>query len=305
MSSFPSQCKKEIEDYARSLLIDKMGFARLEPVDEVAVRQYQQWIDGGCHGEMTYLEKYPDIRTNPALLLPSARTIIVCAINYAPQIKQIEGTPEIASYALGRDYHEVLREKLTAVAEFIKSNWGGETRVCVDTAPIRERYWAQRAGVGFVGKNSQLIIPGRGSRFFLGEILTSLEFEPDFPCVEQCLNCGKCVDVCPGGAIKSNYSIDARKCLSYLTIEYRGEFDKSLRLGNHLYGCDECQNVCPHNVEEIANRVEDFMPSKELINLTRKDIREMTPARFSELFRHSAIKRTKLSGLQRNEKHLD
>lgn len=305
MNSCLFPCKKSVEDYAHALLIDKIGFATLNPVDDGAVQQYGQWIAGGCHGDMTYLEKYSDIRANPALLLPSARTIIVCAINYTPVTKQCAGAPEIASYAYGRDYHEVVREKLTAVAEFIKLKWGGEARVCVDTAPIRERYWAQRAGVGFIGKNSQLILPGKGSRFFLGEILTSIEFEPDEPCIEQCLNCGRCVGICPGGAIKGDCSIDARKCLSYLTIEYRGEFDASVKLGNHLYGCDECQNVCPHNLNAIPTQIPEFQPTEALLNLNRDDIKNMTPAQFSEMFRHSAIKRTKLSGLQRNEKYLE
>lgn len=305
MNSCQSPCKKSVEDYAHALLIDKIGFATLSPVDYFTIQQYRQWIAGGCHGDMTYLEKYLDIRDNPTRLLPSARTIIVFAINYTPATKQCVGAPEIASYAYGRDYHEVVREKLTQVADFIKSQWGGETRVCVDTTPLRERYWAQRAGVGFIGKNSQLILPGRGSRFFLGEILTSIEFEPDEPCVEQCLDCGKCMEICPGGAIVGNNSIDARKCLSYLTIEYRGEFDASVKLGNHLYGCDECQNVCPHNLSAIPTQVPEFQPTEALLKLNRDDIKEMTPMQFSDLFRHSAIKRTKLSGLQRNEKHLE
>lgn len=305
MNSCQSPCKKSVVDYAHALLIDKIGFATLSPVDYFTVQQYRQWIAGGCHGEMAYLEKYLDIRDNPALLLSSARTIIVCAINYTPATRQCVGAPEIAPYAYGRDYHEVIREKLTQVADFIKSQWGGETRVCVDTAPLRERYWAQRAGVGFIGKNSQLILPGRGSRFFLGEILTSIEFEPDEPCVEECLNCGKCMEICPGGAIVGNNSIDARKCISYLTIEYRGEFDASIKLGNRLYGCDECQNVCPHNLNAIPTQIPEFQPTEALLKLNRDDIREMTPMQFSEMFRHSAIKRTKLSGLQRNEKHLE
>lgn len=301
MSLPHSPSKAEIVKEAHDLGFYKIGFAQVQSVDAVATRQYADWIASGCHGEMSYLERYLELREDPHLLLPSAKTIIVCAASYYTGVRQTPDKPQIATYALGRDYHEVLRERLMRLSEFI----GGETRVCVDTAPVRERYWAVRAGVGFIGRNSQLIIPDAGSYFFLGEILTSLIFEPDEPCSQSCLNCGVCVSACPGGAIMENRAIDARRCLSYLTIEYRGELPEDVTLGNRIYGCDVCQTVCPHNEKPITAVIEDFKPTDELLALDRDAFATMTQEQFSVLFRHSAIKRTKLSGLQRNLSALD
>ena len=301
MSLKQSPCKDEIIAEAKRLGFYKIGFAKVRSVEKASASQYADWISVGCHGEMSYLDRYHDVRNNPQQLLPSAKTIIVCAASYYPAKKQSIEHPQIATYALGRDYHEVLRERLMLLADFV----GGETRVCVDTAPLRERYWAVQAGVGFVGRNSQLIIPDAGSYFFLGEILTSIEFPADTPLTQSCLECGRCVDSCPGNAIIGNGAIDARRCLSYLTIEYKGDFPKGFSLGNRLYGCDECQAVCPHNSTPIFTSIPDFEPSDELLSLDKKTISELTPELFSMIFRHSAIKRTKLAGLLRNLKALD
>lgn len=304
MNLTSSECKKVIFEEAAKLGIKDIGFATIAPIDDIAQKQFDSWIEKGFHGEMHYLDKYHEVRQNPELLLPSARTMIVCAINYQPQQKQPENTPQIASYALGRDYHEVVKTKLSSLADFISTNFGGETRVCVDTAPLRERYWAVKAGIGFIGRNNQLIIPQKGSYFFLGEILTTIEIPPDEPCSLSCLNCGACIKHCPTRAIKLDGSVDARQCLSYLTIEYRGELPDNLPLGNRVYGCDTCQMVCPHNFNAKPTEIEEFIPSKALLALDCQAMEEMTPEQFSSIFRHSAIKRTKHSGFKRNIEYI-
>lgn len=304
MSYSPSPCKRLLADKAAGLGIEKIGFAVATPVSDDAADRYRRWISSGRHGEMNYLERYGDVRDNPQLLLPSARTIICCAINYLPERRQRADAPQIASYALGRDYHEVVRERLEQLAAFLRDTYGGETRVCVDTAPIRERYWAVRSGIGFIGRNNQLILPGKGSYFFLGEILSTVEFEPDEPCTQSCGSCGACLKACPTGTLTPDGTIDARRCISYLTIEHRGELPDGIPMGNRLYGCDSCQKACPHNKGAQPTTISDFYPSETLLNLNYDNIGRMTQEEFSSLFRHSAIKRTKLAGLQRNLQYI-
>ena len=177
------------------------------------------------------------------------------------------------------------------------------TRVCVDTAPIFERYWAQQAGVGFIGRNSMLIVPEVGSYVFIGIILSTIDWQPDEPCMLDCIGCNACIRHCPGKAISLNGTIDARRCHSYLTIEYRGELPDELDLNGKVYGCDMCQNVCPHNLNAPTSNISEFLPRKEILSLTHEDIDAMTQDDFSRIFRRSAIKRTKLTGLHRNNHH--
>lgn len=278
------------------------GVAALDsPVEPAAVERYSNWLAEGRHGDMAYLEKYGDLRADPRLLLEGAQSIVAVAFPYYTD--EPVALP-VSLYARGRDYHEVVREYLTAVAAEME----GQTRVCVDTAPLRERYWAVRAGLGFIGRNNQLIIPGLGSYFFLGFILTTEKLPVNGPVGEEvsnlrppaegCGECRRCVDACPGAALSPDGSgLDARRCLSYLTIEHRGPIDGPIPT---LYGCDVCQRVCPHNAGARPTPIADFHPSDALRRLTPDDIASMTPEQFSALFRHSAIKRTKLAGLQRN-----
>ena len=249
---------------------------------------------------MGYMARNTGLRNDPRGLLPSARTVIVAAFNYFPRHQQPAENPQFAYYAYGRDYHEVVRERLGMLAHFIKENYGGETRVCVDTAPMHERYWAQKAGIGFEGINSQLIIPGQGSYFFLGEVLTSVNFTPSEPCDTDCGRCGACMRACPSGAIKGDGTIDASRCLSYLTIEHRGDLPPDTDLCGHLYGCDECQRVCPHNTTVTPTPIADFHSGEDLRNLDTDALATLTPEKFNAIFRHSAVRRTKLTGLRRN-----
>lgn len=295
----------------------RSAIAAAGEVDSASVDSYRSWIASGKHGEMAYLEKYDDLRSDPRLLLDGARSVISCAFSYGGSFESTEsagssgsaddycGGLQWAEYALGDDYHDVVRKRLSAVAETIKAETGAECRVCVDTAPLRERYWAVKSGLGFIGLNNQLIIPDGGSRFFLGEILTTLELEPDsHEGPMSCIGCGRCIEACPGKALSiaddGKTEFDARKCLSYLTIEYRGELPPDTRLGSHVYGCDECQRVCPHNRQSPRTEIIEFQARREITDLSAERIAEMSQEEFSSTFRRSAIKRTKLAGLQRN-----
>lgn len=299
-----SELRRRLKDAG----VFKSGIARVEAVDAATITGYDRWLSEGMNGEMAYLEKYHDIRSNPALLLPGARSVVSCAFNYwwGP----VDSPLRWASYALGDDYHDVVRGRLQSVADAITAETGAECRVCVDTAPILERYWAVRSGVGFIGLNQQLIIPGAGTHFFLGEIITTLDLTPDAPCTLTCGECRRCLHACPGGALRENdkapgnpateITLDSRRCLSYLTIEYRGEFPDGTRPGKHIYGCDVCQEVCPHNSKAPLSDIEEFRPRPTILRLDTDAILEMRQEDFSAIFRKSAIKRTKLTGLQRN-----
>lgn len=280
------------------------GIAKARPVDQEAESLYQSWINTGRHGEMEYMERYAEVRHDPRLLLDGAESIIVAAFNYYTPanhggvVAGSSGPLKWARYALGRDYHEEIRDRLSAVAGEITSLTGAQCRVTVDTAPLRERYWAVEAGLGFIGVNNQLIIPGTGSWVLLGEIITTLPLEADGPCRLSCDVCMRCVKACPGRALDGHGGMDAGRCMSYLTIEYRGE--GPIGCGDRIYGCDICQEVCPHNSCASQSEIPAFAPRESILSLTRDDILTMEQGEFSRIFTHSAIKRTKLAGLRRN-----
>lgn len=275
----------------------RVGFAEAGPVGTNEEKRYRDWLKSGNHGEMGYLERYEEIRCDPRLLLDGAKTVISCAFDY----RQPESHPLFADYALGRDYHETLRERLSAVTENICCRFGGNARVCVDTAPIHERYWAARSGIGIIGLNGQLIVDGIGSKVVLSEILWTGSVEADRSRLgERCKECGACVAVCPGKALDGRGGLDARRCYSYLSIEYRGELPDDLKFDGRIYGCDICQDICPHNVPTDRVAINDFSPTPAMMALGIDDIKEMDDEKFRSIFRHSAVKRAKLSGLRRN-----
>lgn len=274
------------------------AFAPCVTVDDEHVTLYHSWLGRGAHAGMEYMERYGDIRRDPAMLLDGARSILCCAFPYAQS--RDNRSDLFADYAVGDDYHEVLRRRLTPVAEKMQSLApGSQTRICVDTAPLRERYWAWRAGLGFIGLNNQLIVPGIGSKVFLAEILWTTPADYGTPLPGDCGRCGACVKACPGQALDGKWSIDCSRCLSYLTIEHRGELPAWVALPGRIYGCDICQDVCPHN-RHAADALPEFRPRPSVLALTRKAICDMTQAQFSSIFSHSAVKRAKLAGLQRN-----
>jgi len=293
----------QIKSQAERLGFDACGFAAAAPVDDEAVARYDRWIEQGHNGCMQWAAGHRDLRRDPSMLLEGARTVISLALNYYPARFQPPGTLRVAYYAYGRDYHEVLREKLTELSHFIEEITHCATRPCVDSAPIRERYWAQRAGLGFIGRNNCLILPGKGSFFFLGEIVTTAELPPDEPCTMTCGDCGKCVAACPAQAMDIQGSVDASRCLSCLLIENHAETLPDWVggvIGDRVVGCDECQLACPHNAHAVATSIEDFAPTEAVMTLTRERIQTMTAGDFKRTFAHSAISRLRHKTLVRN-----
>lgn len=289
-----------------------VGVARAAAPELAHSEYYSRWISGGNHGEMGYLANYQDLRRDPSLLFENgaaAESVISFAFPYFHSKGQAPEAARFAMYAHGDDYHEVLRRRLKPVGEAIEK-MGHQARVCVDTAPVLERYWAQQAGIGFIGRNRMLIVPGYGSYCFLAEIITTLPLEYDSPCKQRCRGCDRCISRCPGGALRSA-DFDASRCLSYLTIEYRGELPAAIDetgmerpisrvLAGRVYGCDECQRACPHNQEATDTPLQEFHLRPALRDLTCEEIIQMTQPEFSTIFSHSAVKRAKLAGLQRN-----
>ena len=278
------------------------GIVRPVEVSDAAVSIRSKWIEDGCHAGMDYLTKYDEVRRDPRLLLDGAATMIVGLFDYSNG--GMDGTPRIAEYALGRDYHLEVRARLETFGRRLSEEFGGEFRVVVDTAPLRERYWAVRSGLGVIGLNAQLIRPGHGSHYFIGTLLWTGQFEGEedsqmsAPDVVGCDRCGRCVRACPVGALDGSGRLDARKCLSFLTIESREPLPAGTPLGDRLFGCDTCRLVCPHENHEDRTPIEAFKAREATLELTEDDWLTMTPERFRELFRDSAVKRTKLDRLR-------
>lgn len=294
--------KALIRAKALELGFDACGFAEADRVSDEAVRQYKDWLDSGKNDCMNYATKYQELRNDPRELFPGTKTVISVALNYYPARFRSKDAPHFSYYAYGRDYHDVIKERLKVLAEYIRQNWNEESRICVDTAPIMEKYWAREAGIGMIGRNNLLIIPGKGSFFFLGELLTSLEIEPDEPCRDTCGDCMLCVNSCPGGALEEESSLDARRCLSCQLIERRGELPAWVAdvAGNRIYGCDECQISCPHNRKACSTTISDFNPQEEFLELSLAKILSLDNTDFRRIFGKSAIRRAKLEGLLRN-----
>jgi epoxyqueuosine reductase len=260
-------------------------------------------------GSMGYMERYFDLRVDPCRLVPGAKSVITLLLNYYPSKKQKSDAPKISKYAYGKDYHEVIREKLNKLMGLIKLNVGDiHGRGFVDSAPVLERTWAQRSGLGWVGKNGNLINKQSGSFFFIATLITDLELDYDNPFAKDyCGTCTRCIDACPTGAILPDKVVDGSKCISYFTIELKdmlipenmkGKFD------NWIFGCDICQDVCPWNRFSKPNNEMDFTPLPEILNLSTKEWEEMSEDTFKTLFKSSAINRAKLKGIQRNLKFL-
>ena len=295
--SFSEEIKKE----ALRLGFDACG---ISPADNSGEEErYMKWIEDNWHADMHYMARNIDKRVDPRLLVDGAKSIISVALNYYPHKKQASHAPKFAYYAYGKDYHDVVRAKLKKLFEFISARLPELTgRYFSDSAPVLERFWAAQAGIGFVGKNSLLIIPGKGSFFFLGELIIDVELEYDSPIAENCGSCTRCLDGCPTSAIEEPYKVNANKCISYQTIENRGEISSYVapRLKNYVFGCDICQKVCPWNRVSTPHNTLEFMPNDSFMNLDLKKMLEMDEEEYREVFRGSAVKRTKFAGLKRN-----
>lgn len=293
----------QIKKYASELGFDACGICKVSDVDVEQQEYYKDWINNLYHADMDYMTKNEDKRLNPALLVEGSRSIVCVALNYYPAVKQPEGHPQFAYYAYGKDYHDVVKDKLNKLFDYIKSLEPSlQGRAFVDTAPVLERYWAAKAGLGFIGKNSLLIIPKKGSYLFLGELIVNLELDYDKPLDLSCGNCTRCLDACPTKAIVKPKVVDARKCISYQTIENKGDIDGGIipNLNNRFYGCDICQQVCPYNRYARPHRTEAFNPNELFLDLSIDKLDELTVDEYQRIFKGSAVKRAKYSGLKRN-----
>lgn len=299
----------ELKEKARELGFQSCGVCAPDAPNHLA--SYRDWLAKGYHGSMSYLVRHAELKTDPRQLLPEAKSLVAVALNYNQPNPKRAGSPRIARYALGRDYHRVIRGKLSSLGRWIATRHQGATwRACVDSAPILERDYAQQAGLGWFGKNTILIDSKWGSWFFLGILLTSVEFERDAPAVGGCGSCRKCVEACPTGAIvfeDGRWQVDARRCISYLTIEHRGSFsnEQAAMVGDWTFGCDVCQEVCPFN-EARPRQPErapvtsepDFLAGRDWPPLER--LRVISEEEFDRLTRGSAVRRAGVSGLRRN-----
>lgn len=293
----------EIKEKAKKTGFDACGIAQVATADSEALF-FDRWLKEGNHAGMAYMENHREIRLNPAGLVEGAKTVISVALNYYPEQKLPPEAPHIAYYAYGKDYHFVIKEMLNELWSAVTGQTDtGTARFFTDSAPILERYWAWKAGLGWIGKNTNLIIPGKGSFFFLGEIVTTLEADQyDTPQKNRCGSCSRCLDACPTGALEGPRHLNARKCLSYLTIENRGEIpaEQASRLGNRLYGCDTCQEVCPWNRFARPTQIEAFRPKPTLLSLRKEDLKVFSREDYNRIFAKSAVKRAKYEGLIRN-----
>jgi len=293
----------QIKEYAYSLGFDACGICKVEEVDGNDQNCFKDWIGSSYHADMGYMASNTDKRFNPRLLVDGARSIICVALNYYPGIKQPEEYPQFAYYTYGKDYHDVVKAKLKELFTFIQSEVPSIVgRPFVDTAPVLERYWAAKAGLGFIGKNSLLIIPKMGSYFFLGELILDLELEYDTPLNLSCGNCTRCIDACPTKAIVKSKVINSNRCISYQTIENKGEISMDIvpDLNNRFYGCDICQQICPWNRYARPHRTEKFEPSPAFLSLSFEKLEDMTLEEYRQIFKGSAVKRAKFDGLKRN-----
>jgi epoxyqueuosine reductase len=282
------------------------GIARAEFLVEEAPR-LEQWLRHGKHGQMAYMADHFDMRLDPRKLVPGAKSVISLAFNYFTAARQADpDAPKLSTYAYGRDYHKVLKKRLKPLMAFINERFGhAAMRAFVDSGPVMEKAWAQRAGLGWMGKHTNMIRQGAGSWFFLCEIILDLELEPDAPATDHCGTCRRCIDACPTQAI-TPYGVDGSRCISYLTIELKEAIPQEFsgKLDGWAFGCDVCQQVCPWNRFSEPHEEAEFGPRAELLNLTADEWHGMTEVVYERLFEGSAVKRAKFSGLQRTLRFL-
>ncbi len=288
---------------AKSLGFLSCGISKAVFLEEEATK-LENWLNDGKHGKMKYMENHFDMRLDPRKLVPGAKSVISLSYNYFnDNLQKDKDAPKISKYAYGNDYHVVIRKKLKILFKELKKKFGDiNGRVFVDSAPIMEKPWAAKSGLGWIGKNTNLISQKIGSYYFLAEIIVDLEFEYDTPVTDHCGSCTACIDSCPTGALDTPYQIDASKCISYLTIELRDEIpsDFNGKMDNWVFGCDVCQDVCPWNRFSRKHNEPLFNPNQEIMKIGKKDWEELTEETFEVIFKNSAVKRTKYKGLKRN-----
>lgn len=297
-----------IKEEATLLGFDSCGISKAEFLEEDAPR-LESWLNQGFHGKMSYMENHFEKRLDPTLLVPGAKSVISLSYNYYPESVQRPDSYKISKYAYGEDYHKVVKDRLKKLVASMQEKIGDfHARVFTDSAPVMERSWAQRAGLGWIGKHSLLISKTKGSFFFLAEIITDLELEDDLAfATDHCGTCTRCIDACPTEAIVPNKTVDASKCISYFTIELKDDIPVEFRgkFEDWMFGCDICLDVCPWNRFSKPHREDRFNPPAEILNYSKSDWEEVTEDLFADIFRNSAVQRTKFSGLRRNIDYLN
>ena len=291
-----------IKSKALAFGFQSCGISKADFLEEEAPR-LENWLKNNFNGEMRYMENHFDKRLDPRLLVEGSKSVISLSYNYFPEELQTNSNFKLSKYAYGEDYHEVIKEKLRSLVAELQEEIGEFAfRVFVDSAPVLEKAWAKKSGIGWVGKNSNLITKKNGSFYFLAEIICDLDLVQDSPVADHCGSCTKCIDACPTKAIISNKIIDGSKCISYATIELKDripDFFKD-KMDDWMFGCDICQDVCPWNRFSAPTLEEKFRPNSEIKNFTKQEWKDITQEIFSSVFRKSAVKRTKFTGLKRN-----
>lgn len=295
---------QSIKNEARRQGFFLVGVSKAAFMEEEALR-LESWLANDHHGEMAYMANYFDKRVDPRKLVPGAKSVISLAYNYYTEEEQADPTaPKISMYAYGRDYHKVVKKKLKNIWRFLQTEIGDiNGRLFVDSAPVLERDWARRSGIGWVGKHTLLLNPKKGSYFFLAEIILDVELTYDAPMRDHCGTCTRCIDACPTDAISpKGYVMDGSKCISYLTIELKDDIPAQFKdqMSDYMFGCDICQQVCPWNRFSQPHSEADFGPNQQLLGMKKRDWIDLTEDIFNDLFQGSAVKRTKYEGLKRN-----
>ncbi len=292
-----------IKALSKKFNFDYCGIAKAQKLDEDA-RRLENWLNQNRHGTMTYMERYFDFRVDPRLLVPGAKSVITLLLNYYPGQQEQVG-PKISKYAWGNDYHEVIKDKLNLLLKTLREEIGDFAgRGFVDSAPVLERAWAAKSGLGWIGKNGNLITKSSGSFFFIATLITDLDIEPDDVFIKDyCGSCTRCIDACPTEAILPNKEIDGSKCISYFTIELKDHLlpnDLNGKTDDWFFGCDTCQDVCPWNRFSKATSEIQFTPIPQILNFSTSDWEELTEESFKKIFKDSPLKRAKYQGIKRN-----
>lgn len=297
---------KRIKEEAKRLGFLSCGISKAGFLEEEAPR-LEQWLNKGMQGKMGYMENHFDKRLDPGKLVPGAKSVVSLLLNYFPKETQKEDSYKISKYAYGTDYHFVIKDKLKHLLSFINEEIGEvDGRAFVDSAPVLDKAWAAKSGLGWIGKHSNLLSKQVGSFFFIAELIIDLVLEYDTPVTDHCGNCTACIDACPTQAIVEPYVVDGSKCISYFTIELKEEIPSDMKgkFADWMFGCDVCQDVCPWNRFSKGHKEPLFDPKPELLDMSRKDWEEITHDVFQKVFRKSAVKRTGYNGLQRNIRFL-
>jgi epoxyqueuosine reductase len=299
---------KKLKSLAKKEDFEFCGISKASFLEKEADK-LEKWLKNGYNGQMNYMSNHFDKRLDPRKLVPGARSVISLLYNYYTPLKQKDhNAPKISTYAYGEDYHFIIKRKLKELFKLMKEEFGDvNARVFVDSAPILEKVWAERSGLGWIGKHTNLINKKNGSFFFLAEIITDLELAPDGPATDHCGTCTKCIDACPTDAIIAPYVLDGSRCISYFTIELKDQIPSEFKgtFKNWMFGCDICQDVCPWNSFSKPHSESGFEPKNELINMNKDEWKELTEETFRKIFKKSAVKRTKYEGLKRNIRFLD